>query len=490
MAQLEGIADDSNETNNEALPSLEQWMKQGKITQNLYNKLSNEDPPYNVELLLLMSKNDIKDLKNELGGIKTSEILQLINLISKIPNSQVYNDLNNDNQRERVVYLTPQQHKTINNLTENLTNISQKLENIKKSRKCSNTQRDNNILLVNATFDELIKLINKRKLEINSQITNICQRQNEQLSKQESSLKKLYQTTFDIKTRYEKFTKSRNLTTSQQIQQKQQIESVIDGLNQATDLEFKCFDLAIDQVNTSNGYNVKLIQGKQMKQMVNDIVCVEQIDHDETNVEKKEREKEKEKEKEIGKKKKEKADNSVKIAAMANKNWGFVESSCCNQMIIKNSGKTCIYNFFALFRPWHGVYFGHNNIGIGVSTFDVTIDAGIPTIGFVPASVKIDLHSSDFISRVKKYGWIIFRGGGYHCKSEVNQQSTFKFSTGDTLSIKMTVAQGRNNCRALLVNKNTQNQHHFVNMTHPLRLIFGLCRNAQINNTQITVNMK
>ena len=85
MAQLEGCRDESHDTVSNVLPTLKQWLQQNKITRNLYNKLTNENPAYNVELLLLMSRNDLKELKNELGGIKTSEILQLINLISKIP---------------------------------------------------------------------------------------------------------------------------------------------------------------------------------------------------------------------------------------------------------------------------------------------------------------------------------------------------------------------------------------------------------------------
>ena len=124
MSQLEGFVDSG-------LPTLAQWVKEKKITQNLYNNLTKDDPPYTVELLLLMPQNHLMNLKSDLGSnVRMPEILQLINLLKKIPQSQVYQD---SNKQKQVIYLTPQQHETINKLKQDLTNISLKIENIRKS---------------------------------------------------------------------------------------------------------------------------------------------------------------------------------------------------------------------------------------------------------------------------------------------------------------------------------------------------------------------
>ena len=67
-----------------------------------------------MELLLLMSNSDVKGLKNEFANkVNLSELLQLINLLKQIPQSQIYQDTNKD---KMLIYLSPKQHKTITSI--------------------------------------------------------------------------------------------------------------------------------------------------------------------------------------------------------------------------------------------------------------------------------------------------------------------------------------------------------------------------------------
>ena len=150
MAQLEGLPESGHD-----LPTLEHWLNDKKITQNLYNALTREEPSYTVELLLFMSQNDIKNLKQDLGNVRMPEVLQLIKLLKNIPQSQVYQDFHKEKQ---VIYLTPKQHETINKLKQDLTNISIKMESTKNSIKKNKQECDTNIILINNTFDQLIEI--------------------------------------------------------------------------------------------------------------------------------------------------------------------------------------------------------------------------------------------------------------------------------------------------------------------------------------------
>lgn len=101
MAQLQVEGESGTNLQSESsLPTIEQWVQQGKITENLYNNLHNGDPKWTVELLLLMTQNDIKDLRKELTNVKIVEIFQLINLLKKIPQSQIHQNLENDSQKK------------------------------------------------------------------------------------------------------------------------------------------------------------------------------------------------------------------------------------------------------------------------------------------------------------------------------------------------------------------------------------------------------
>ena len=84
MAQLEGDPSTSSVYDADGLPTLEKWLDEKKITLNLYNNLTKDDPSYNVELLVLMPQNHLFNLKNDFPNVQMTEILQLINLLKKI----------------------------------------------------------------------------------------------------------------------------------------------------------------------------------------------------------------------------------------------------------------------------------------------------------------------------------------------------------------------------------------------------------------------
>ena len=85
--------------NSVKVPSLEQWVQEKKISQNLYNHLTNVKPAYTVELLSIMSQSDVKGLRNDFKNVNFSEILQLINVLKKLPQSQIYHDMMNQQRR-------------------------------------------------------------------------------------------------------------------------------------------------------------------------------------------------------------------------------------------------------------------------------------------------------------------------------------------------------------------------------------------------------
>ena len=69
--------------------SLAEWAQDKKITQNLYNKLTTIQQPYNAEQLLAMPQNRIVQLHKDLKATKMVEIYQLMTLLSKIPQSNM-----------------------------------------------------------------------------------------------------------------------------------------------------------------------------------------------------------------------------------------------------------------------------------------------------------------------------------------------------------------------------------------------------------------
>ena len=125
MADLEGVSQGGN-------LSLEKWVQEKKITVNLYNHLTSVEPPYNVELLLLLSQSDVKQLKHDFNNVNFTEILQLINVLKQLPQSQIYHDIMNRNKNEQ--------------------------------------ECDRNILLINNTFDTMVQLLNDTKLSLIDQI--------------------------------------------------------------------------------------------------------------------------------------------------------------------------------------------------------------------------------------------------------------------------------------------------------------------------------
>ena len=263
-AQLEGSTDSG-------MPTLEQWLQEKKITQNLYNNLTKDDPSYTIELLLLMSQNDIKNLKEEFVNVRMPEILQLINLLKKMPDSQIYQDFHKEKQ---VIYLTPKQHETINQLKHNLTNISTKMENTRKSIEANTRECDLNTRLINDTFDKIIQSLNNQKLRLIRKITNICQNKNKLLMSQDSSLKKLYQTTLDIKNKYKQLTETIDLTTSEANKNENEMNKIIGRNTDKINKDLYEFDELMLNSNKNNSYDVKIVQTEEMDMMVGGMVKI------------------------------------------------------------------------------------------------------------------------------------------------------------------------------------------------------------------------
>lgn len=239
MAQLqpEGTP---NETVSNITPTLELWLKQEKITQNLYSKLTSQEPKYTVELLLFMSQNDVKELKKDITGIKMQEILQLISEIAKIPQSQIHREMNTN---IKVVYLTPKQHDTISQLKQNLKNISQRLDNITDVCEQHTTQYNKDIFLVASTFEKTIKMLNKQKELLIGQIKSIHQNKTKLLHEKKIEFQQLYSSSLNIKNQFETFTQSiPHLSTKQSIQRANDIQLVIDQKKQELQMQFALLD--------------------------------------------------------------------------------------------------------------------------------------------------------------------------------------------------------------------------------------------------------
>ena len=455
MAQLEGGTSDSG------CPSLESWVQEKKITQNLYNHLTSVEPAYTVELLLIMSQADVKGLRNDFKNVNLPEILQLINLLKKMPQSQIYQDMINQQQQKVVIYLTPEQHTTINKLKTNLTNISEKMHNAKQMVNKNKQQRDTNILLINNTFDELIKLLNAKKLSLIEQVTKICSKNSEILSQQESGLKKLYQTTLDIKNQFTKFAETTDMTSHESVRKEKEINNLIKKNENEIQVSFNSFDKVLNELDNNNesdnkqdidgsgnkgmivgGYNISVNTHHEMEKMVDSVVTIK------------------------------KQDNLKKIKH----EMKFVPHTCCkNKVILSNNDSTCQIAVGAD----RNVFYGTQHIPVGTSRFRMTIDDGeCVGIGFVPPtfSASLDTHTI----HKDKASWIVYYNGTTYVKS-VQENNPIRFGKNDSVVVECTmIDNAKNSSKVSILNETNGKKCEINEMSYPLRLVFSGYSNPTI----------
>lgn len=84
------------------IPTLQQLAKTRYITRNLFETLVSQEPPYTTRLLMLMSVNDIKKLMVDHQHLRKPEILQLIDVLSNLPQSQVSMELSGQVRNPRM----------------------------------------------------------------------------------------------------------------------------------------------------------------------------------------------------------------------------------------------------------------------------------------------------------------------------------------------------------------------------------------------------
>ena len=235
MAQLEGMSE-------RGCLSLEKWVQEKKITVNLYNHLTSVEPPYTVELLLLMSQSDVKQLKHDFNNVNFTEILQLINILNQLPQSQINHDIMNQNNKTKIVYSTPQQHSSTG---EFITKLSNKLHNAKTTMNKNEQACDRNMLLINNTFDTMIQFLHDTKLSLIKQIKHNHLKQGEKLLQQESA-----------SNQFSKFTEAKSrdnsmLTSNEHVQKED--ENEIENNCNAFEKMVKGDGVAIEKSNHDGG---------------------------------------------------------------------------------------------------------------------------------------------------------------------------------------------------------------------------------------------
>ena len=443
------------------IPTLEQWLYDKKITENLYTKLTSQNPQYTIDMLLFMNENDIKQLKNDINGIKMNEIFQLISLISKINTSRIYRDIN---KNKPVIYLTPKQHNTINKLKQNLADISTKLDEISDISKNITRECDSNVLLICNTFDEMIEILRKQKLKMVNKIYSIYQNKDEKIKIARNKLQQLYSKSLNLKNKFESFTGSiqmSSISSNEKIIYKEnEMDLIVKKNDQQINETFELFNLLsselggpISSKSTKTRIGVDVCEKKEMEQIASRLV---KINHDTTLT---------------SIKNKGVAKTAQKVSQNVVSNFSFIDHTCCNRKLTLSNGNHSVESFDGCVIQ---VYYGSDSIPLGKSTFTMTVDKrnsiGVIGIGFVPLSLGGSIDSVTVHNN--KHSWMLFCNGQLYSKSIASQTNITFSSLNDKMSIFTNFKQGKDSSKVLIVNEKTKQKIAIENLSYPLRLIF------------------
>ena len=505
------------------LPTLKQWFSEKKITLNVYQALTADEPCYNMNLLLLMSQDDIKSLKNDHPHLKFPEILQLINVLKNLPQSQIYSDTiankfsnhknninnNNTHNTQNTKYIPLSQHNNnISKLNSHCETISKEIKDIRKQIKSHESSKEQNVMLIEATFNEISKILVEHKNKLINRVNEISNANTLLCVTREHQLKDLLTKTLETKRQCMQFVNINenennnndkcNINCNCGVEANKESahddndnndddnddddddesksctsrEELEDNIKKINDEISKIVD---DNNYNSNyrEYNVKIgdidsIEEKVFKKMIQ----VTEADA----------------EAQVNTEAEGKSDcNST--------NWNddeaFIEHKCCNAFTLSNNNRTCHVS-----RPinWRLILYG-NGISFGKSKYTIEIgsniygvDAGV-AIALFPMelnNVNFELDYQRAYNYKSNYCWTVFHHGYMYTQGKntsITEQLTF--SKGDTIILSLDI-----NCNG----KNEKNVAKFYNQTkkqtfilaglfYPIRLGFELATKG----TTITV---